>query len=198
MIAVITADITNSTKSDAWQQLILPNLEELGSSPKDWNIYRGDSIQIRMNQPAKALYYALRLKSSIRQINSLDIRIAIGIGNEIRITNSVTQNTGSAYVNSGRLFESLPQNLAIKTDWNSIDVGLNAGLNLFNTICEQWTIGMANFVHTKLIYPDDSQEELALKLNTTQSNVSRVLARANYPVLQQYLNYFEDFINSKL
>lgn len=198
MIAVITADIMNSTQNDAWHEVMTPTLGLTGETPVDWSIYRGDSIQIRLGNPAMALDVATALKASIRQLNKLDIRIAIGIGEESLKTYSVTQNTGSAYVNSGRLLEDLPQNLAIKTTWDHMDIGLNAGLNLFNTLCEQWTTGMANYVHTKLLHPNASQEELAQKLNTNQSNVSRVLARANYQVLQQYLNYFQELINSKL
>ena len=198
MIAVITADIINSTQNQDWQKAIEPNLDQFGESPIDWSIYRGDSIQLRIENPANALKIATRLKASIRQLSKLDIRIAIGIGDETLKTASVTQNMGSAYINSGRLLEDLPQNLAIKTAWEELDLGLNAGFNLYNTLCEQWTTGMSQYVLTKLLYPNASQEELSKKLNTTQSNVSRVLSRANYHALQQYLNYYHELINSKL
>lgn len=194
MIAVITADIINSTQHSDWQKSIDAVLKQSGKHLVDWNIYRGDSLQIRLENPAKALWVATQLKSGVRQQNDLDIRIAIGIGAELSKTNSVTQNTGSAYVNSGRLLEQLTQHIAIKTDWPTMDLGLNAGLSLYNALAEQWTSVMAQYVYTKLAHQDANQEHLAQKLNTSQSNVSRVLARANFSVLQQYLDYFEQAI----
>lgn len=196
MIAVITADIINSTSNYNWRKNVEQYLNQIPSI--EWSIYRGDSIQIRIENPENVLNVALGLKSSVRQLPKLDIRIAIGLGEESLRTDSVTQNQGGAYINSGRLFEELSQNLAIKTNEENIDIGLNAGLNLFNIICEQWTVKMAQYVHAKLMNPDANQEELAKILNTSQSNVSRVLARSNYQVLLQYMQFFQQFIQSRL
>ena len=198
MIAVITADIINSTQNPSWKSVIQPSLEAQGTSPKDWNLYRGDSLQIRIPQAHKALDVALMLKSSVMQIADLDIRIAIGIGTETEKTDIVTQNAGSAYVNSGRLLETLAQNLEIKTDWEQKNEGLNASLGLVNTLCEQWTPTMASYVNAKLLHPEKNQEQLAQILDTTQSNVSRVLMRASYNPIEKYLIYFRDFVHSMI
>lgn len=193
MIAVITSDIINSTANNQWRDVIHENLSELNEV--EWRIFRGDSLQIRIEKPEEALRIALILKSSILQISELDIRMAIGLGEESLKTDDVTENQGSAYVNSGRLFEELTQNLAIKTDSKTVDLGLNAGLNLFNTICEQWTPKMAEYVNIKLRFPNKNQEELSNLLKSSQPNVSRVLARANYSVLNQYVQFFQQFIS---
>lgn len=195
MIAVITSDIINSTANNQWRNVIHENLSELNEV--EWRIFRGDSLQIRIEKPEEALRIALILKSSILQISELDIRMAIGLGEESLKTDDVTENQGSAYVNSGRLFEELTQNLAIKTDSKTVDLGLNAGLNLFNTICEQWTPKMAEYVNIKLRFPNKNQEELSNLLKSSQPNVSRVLARANYSVLNQYVQFFQQFISSR-
>lgn len=195
MIAVITSDIINSTANNQWRDVIHENLSELNEV--EWRIFRGDSLQIRIEKPEEALRIALILKSSILQISELDIRMAIGLGEESLKTDDVTENQGSAYVNSGRLFEELTQNLAIKTDSKTVDLGLNAGLNLFNTICEQWTPKMAEYVNIKLRFPNKNQEELSNLLKSSQPNVSRVLARANYSVLNQYVQFFQQFISSR-
>lgn len=197
-IAVITADIIKSTENPAWKDFLLPQLEHLGKTPTDWNIYRGDGLQIRIQNPEECLHTALLLKSAIKQHKATDIRIAMGIGTESQKTATVTLNTGKAYENSGRLLEEISQDLEIKTPWDELNTGLNASLAMLNALCEQWTTGIATSVNHRLNHPNLNQNELAQQLNTTQSNVSRILSRAHWNEIQQYLIYFKSFIKSKL
>lgn len=56
MIAVITGDIINSRAEDVslWMPVLKKELQKIGERPKDWEIYRGDSFQIKTT-PALAL-----------------------------------------------------------------------------------------------------------------------------------------------
>lgn len=197
-IGVITADIINSTQNHDWQDFITPQLNKLGTSPKDWNIYRGDSIQIRVENPDEVLEVALMLKSAIKQHKNCDIRMTLGIGKERLRTSKVTLNSGEAYEYSGRLLEDISQNIEIKTAWQELDLGLNAGLNMLNALAEQWTPNSAKAINYRLNKPDLNQNELAKILETTQSNVSRVLSRGHWREIQQYSVYFKSLIQSKL
>src|SRR5690554_7794951 len=81
MIAVITGDIINSRSVDPlqWMVQLKEVLSSVGTEPKDWEIYRGDSFQLKV-QPDQALYVALLLKATIKHFKDLDVRMAIGIG----------------------------------------------------------------------------------------------------------------------
>lgn len=197
-IGVITADIINSTQNHDWQDFITPQLNKLGTSPKDWNIYRGDSIQLRIDNPDEILEVALMLKSAIKQHKNCDIRMTLGIGKERLRSSKVTLNSGEAYEYSGRLLEEISQNIEIKTAWQELDLGLNAGLNMLNALAEQWTPNSAKAINYRLNKPDLNQNELAKILETTQSNVSRVLSRGHWREIQQYSVYFKSLIKSKL
>ena len=56
MIAVITGDIINSKKSSPklWLEALKTILNNYGSSPLVWEVYRGDSFQLEVN-PKDAL-----------------------------------------------------------------------------------------------------------------------------------------------
>lgn len=196
MIAVLTADIINSTRFPDWRKELLKDFEFFGNQNDDWLIYRGDGIQIRIEKPEEGLRYALLLKAIIRQIENLDVRIAIGLGEENERTSVVTQNSGSAYVNSGRMLENLKQNLAINTGEEEINLGLNAGLGLLNALCSQWKPAVAQSFKLKLQNPDISQNEMAKILKTTQPNISQTLARGNWHEIAQYIAYFNTLIKT--
>jgi len=48
MIAILTGDIINSREGETlnWLNILKEVLKQYGSTPKDWEIYRGDSFQL--------------------------------------------------------------------------------------------------------------------------------------------------------
>lgn len=48
-------------------------------TPKQWEIYRGDSFQLDTT-PKKALRLALVIKATLKELKDIDVRISIGIG----------------------------------------------------------------------------------------------------------------------
>src|SRR5690606_30124056 len=109
MHAVITGDIINSTKVDPkiWLPVLKNVLNQAGTSPKEWEIYRGDSFQLFIKDPLLALTIAIQIKAAIKTIKSLDVRMAVGIGNIEHTSNQVTEANGPAFIYSGERFESL-------------------------------------------------------------------------------------------
>lgn len=194
MIAIITGDIINSQQSDteAW----LPKLKDLlgtwSETPSNWEVYRGDEFQLKCSVD-EVFHKSLLIKSLIKTAENLDVRIAIGIGNEIFRSEKITESNGSAYVNSGRLLtdiKALGKTLAIQTENDKVNRDLNILFKWAAIDFDNWTAATAEIIHQLLRNSDLTQEELARELNITQSSVSQRLKRANFELLQETDQYF--------
>src|SRR5690606_23044221 len=99
MIAIITGDIINSRKADAalWMKVLKGSLNTFGRSPKVWEIYRGDSFQLAIQDPEKVLQALIILKSALKSIKGLDVRMAAGIGTISFSAAKITESQGSAF-----------------------------------------------------------------------------------------------------
>ena len=93
MIAIITGDIINSQKTDS--ELWLPKLKELlgrwSATPETWEVYRGDEFQLKCSVD-EVFSKSLAIKSLIRTFENLDVRLAIGIGNEVFLSEKITES----------------------------------------------------------------------------------------------------------
>lgn len=194
MIAIITGDIINSQMSDS--ELWLPKLKDLmaswSKSPENWEIYRGDEFQLKCSVD-EVFRKALLLKSLIRTFENLDVRLAIGIGNEVFLSDKITESNGSAYVNSGRLLteiKSQGKTLAIQTENDKVNRDLNILFKWAAIDFDNWTAATAEIIHQLLVNPALTQEELAKALNITQSSVSQRLKRANFDLIQETDQFF--------
>ncbi len=194
MIAIITGDIINSQKFDT--EMWLPKLKFLlnswSKSPENWEVYRGDEFQIKCNID-EVFLKALLIKSLIRTFENIDVRLAIGIGNEDFHSEKITESNGSAYVNSGRLLKKIKtqgKTLAIQTDNENVNRDLNILFKWASIDFDNWTAATSVIIHQLLQNPELTQDELAKELNITQSSVSQRLKRANFELLQETDQYF--------
>ncbi|UJF29205.1 SatD family protein [Kaistella sp. 97-N-M2] len=194
MIAIITGDIINSQKSDteAWLPMLKDLLGTWSETPSNWEVYRGDEFQLKCSVD-EVFHKALLIKSLIKTAENLDVRIAIGIGNEIFRSEKITESNGSAYVNSGRLLtdiKALGKTLAIQTENDKVNRDLNILFKWAAIDFDNWTAATAEIIHQLLRNSDLTQDELARELNITQSSVSQRLKRANFELLQETDQYF--------
>ena len=192
MIAVITGDIINSRAEDVgvWLPDLKAELKKIGSDPKDWEIYRGDSFQLKTT-PEQALKIALVLKTVLKQFKTLDVRMAIGIGEESYTAEKVTEANGSAYINSGECFEDLKkQTLAIKTPWQEFNIVLNLVLDVLELTINNWTPNYALLIKESLKDTSVTQKELADRLDKKQSNISTSLKKAGFDEILKILDYY--------
>lgn len=192
MIAVITGDIINSRAEDVgvWLPELKSELKKIGSDPKDWEIYRGDSFQLKTT-PEQALKIALVLKTVLKQFKTLDVRMAIGIGEESYKSEKVTEANGSAYINSGECFEDLKkQTLAIKTPWQEFNIVLNLVLDVLELTINNWTPNYALLIKESLKDTSVTQKELADRLDKKQSNISTSLKKAGFDEILKILDYY--------
>ena len=194
MIAIITGDIINSQKSDS--ELWLPKLKGLlqswSTTPENWEIYRGDEFQLKCSVD-EVFHKALLIKSLLRSFENLDVRVAIGIGNEVFFFFLITESNGSAYLNSGRLLtdiKSQGKTFAIQTENEKVNRDLNILFKWAAIDFDNWTVATAEIIHQLLRNSELTQDELAKELNITQSSVSQRLKRANFELLQETDLYF--------
>ncbi len=111
MVCVITGDVINSKRNTPhiWLTPLKKELNRIGKTPKSWEIYRGDSFQVVINQTGRCLAVAMKLKASLKSVKGINVRMAIGLGNRTYNAAKVTESNGSAFVNSGEKFEMLKQ-----------------------------------------------------------------------------------------
>jgi len=190
MVAIITGDIINSRNVDAehWLIVLKHALSKIGSTPKHWEIYRGDSFQVEISVPDKAILHAIKLKAAIKAIKGLDIRLAIGIGRKKHNADKISESNGSAFIYSGEGFEQLDtlrQTLALFTSDSRFNERMNICLKLALIAMDSWTPAVAEFVKLSLEYPTASQTELGDILGIYQSSVSERQTRSYLTAILQ-------------
>jgi hypothetical protein len=192
-IAIITADLVNSRaqQPQLWMTHLKTILNSFGSTPKNWEIYRGDSFQLE-TEPQNALRTAIVIKAYLKYTANLDLRIAIGIGDKTYDSDAITSSNGTAFINSGTCFESLKKNLlAIKTVHVDLDNTLNLMFYLASFTFNNWTQTTAELIAYTLTHPNKNQKLLASHFETTQSNISQSLKRGGYDELKALIKYYE-------
>ena len=197
MVAVITGDIIQSRKTsiEIWLPKLKAVLNEYGTTPNDWEIFRGDSFQL-VTTPEQALYVSMVIKAELKKIDNINVRMGIGIGEMDFKTNNVTESNGSAFVHSGSCFDGLKkQTLAIETPWEDWNKTFLVMIDLATLTIDRWSDKTAEVMAEKLQNPSMSQKEIAEKLNKKgQGNISESLKRGGYDELNQLLNYYQETI----
>ncbi|RED93831.1 SatD family protein [Marinoscillum furvescens] len=197
MFAILTGDIINSRQvnSSQWIDDLTTTLNQYGSSPQQWEIYRGDSFQLEV-AAANGLLAALHLKATIRQHAGLDVRVAIGLGQKDYEGAQVTQSNGPAFVRSGQLFDELrKQTLAVRSDDEKRDAHINQLLALATLTIDHWAPGAAAVVKVAIEHPNANQQELARIMGKSQSTISEALKRAGFEEIMRMEQTFKNSIS---
>lgn len=197
MLAIITGDLVNSSKIniDSWLPLLKETLSLFGEAPTDWDIYRGDSFQIKVNDLADSIETALIIKASIKTIKDLDVRMSIGLGDITHQSSRITESNGSAFIHSGEKFETLKKeriNLAIQSGWKDFDQDINMFLRLALLTMDHWTENSAEIVKLALLHPQKSQAELGELIGIKQNTVSTRLKRSAFEEILAMSNLYRN------
>lgn len=195
MIGIITGDLINSRKvpTNQWIQKLKKELNTWGKEGTDWEIYRGDSFQLRTKEPEQLLFVGILLKAAIKSIAPLDIRMGLGIGEENYISDRLLENNGSAYIYSGEIFEELEkeqQGMMFKSGYKELNEEINLMLQLALTIMDNWSVNSAKMVGLAFKHPEKNQTELGVMEDISQNSVSARLSRANFEVIKKLVDYF--------
>ena len=197
MTSVITGDIINSRKtpSTLWLRVLKKELGSLGETPKNWEIFRGDSFQVEVKNPALALVTAIRIKAAIKSINGIDVRMAIGIGNKTHSSKKITESNGSAFIYSGELVEELKKrklNISIRSHNTKFDNEINLYLKLALIVMDSWTVNAAITMSVAIQNPDKSQQALGKIMKIKQNAVSTRLKRASYYEIKELIQMYQN------
>lgn len=182
MTAIITGDIINSRKvaTQTWLAVLERALSKFGTKEKNWEVFRGDSFQLEVT-PENVMKAAIYMKTAIKTIELLDLRIGIGIGKKSFEAKTIKESNGEAFVFSGEAFEELKKrSFAIKTRSEKADEQLNMTLDLLTLIINKWNVNVSKTVLLALDFPDLTQVELAEKMNKKQGQISRELKKAGF------------------
>lgn len=186
MTTVITGDIVKSgtyTNPEAWLEPLKMALTNTGISAQYWEIFRGDSFQIEVDDNLRAFSIAIYIKACIKTVYGLDVRMAIGIGNKNFEGNKVSESNGEAFIFSGETFEALKQektNLKIKTPNEHLNTELNLYFRLASIAMDNWTVNSSEAFKIALENPKALQSEIAAIIGISQDAVSKRLKRAYY------------------
>lgn len=203
MIAIITGDIVSSqsVKTDIWNDALSRVLSTLGPQPQRWDIFRGDSFQARVDNPADAMRVAVQIKATMKMIKGLDMRMAIGIGDIEYEGKDITESNGSAFIHSGRLFDELPsmhQRLAIRSPWSDLDECINLPCKLACITMNKWLANAAEVMQYILLNPNASQSETGKALGIAQNTVSERFSRAYKEEILAFIAFYETQIQTWL
>jgi len=203
MHAVITGDIVNSssTSPKIWLPQLKEELARSGDSPRHWEIFRGDSFQILVEDPAQALASSIRLKAAVKMLKDLDVRMSIGIGDISHRSPQITESNGTAFIHSGEKFEMLKKekiNLAVKSDWPDFDRDINLFLRLALLTMDKWTPNAAEVVKMALDHPDAAQAELGNLIGIKQNAISSRLKRAAFDEIEEFIHVYQEKLNEQL
>ncbi len=199
MIALITGDLVNSAdvNPQKWMPVLQRFLNKQGKSPGTWEIFRGDSFQFKC-KPDIAFRKFLLLKSIIKQLPGLDVRVSIGIGDIDYQAPRISESNGSAFVRSGRTFDRMKekQYLVFCTGEEKVDKTLNLFARFASLVMDNWSVTAAGTVQVLLENASWSQQQVAGKMKINQSAVSQNKNRAQLDLLLDMDDYYSACITS--
>jgi hypothetical protein len=211
MIAVIKGDIIASRKLEnhaIWLMPLKNLLATWGDSPKKWELHSGDFFQVEIEKPEDALRKVFEIKTLIKKIepldkrkkiSTIDVRMAIGIGEKTYSGESISENNGPAFIYSSEKFDVLKKenvSIGIKTPWKSFDEEMNLYLKLAGIFMDKWSVSSAELVQIILNNPNITQEEIGKSLGIKQNSVSGRWNRANVNEILEVNKIFQNKIKN--
>ncbi len=205
MIAVITGDIIQSTQirdKAALLAALRKTAEQLVQkqliSPREFDIYRGDSFQLFVKKPETALKLILIIRASLMYHTPddgdrlWDARVSIGLGTLEFRAKDIRQSSGSALIYSGRGLDSLKsrQKMKMTSSHEEFDKDINMGLHLAEYIISRWSRESAETIIEKYLN-HATQKEIAKKFHISQPAVSKRFKAAGIDALDIFINRFE-------
>jgi hypothetical protein len=217
--AVITGDLTNSRllapteKKQAIDTLkacfTMLHKKRNITFEKEFEIFRGDSFQCVLRNPANALRVALIIRTCLikqkiliqTKVNSTskktepftDARIAIGIGNVNFKSRKVVESDGEAFQQSGMLIDSMKSNgkrLMIGVPGASINASIQMHFNLLDFIVSKWTAQQCEAIY-EILTNNVNQQKLSQKLKVSQPSIHQRLKISGWYVIAPFITFYE-------
>jgi predicted DNA-binding protein YlxM (UPF0122 family) len=213
MFAVLTGDLIGSSRFNTEKQRdevlsILKDSFNKIESPEitasHFAIHRGDSFQGVLSRPEEALKAAIIIRASLlsKPLENirLDARIAIGMGKiDYLPVDQVGEGDGEAFRYSGMELDKMKKgerNLTIKTPWPEMNEELQTECALLNALIYRWTKEQAEAIMYQI--QGYKQEEIAEKLEISQSAVFQRLRNGGAWAVQVFLERFKVMVKYKV
>jgi hypothetical protein len=201
MTSIITGDIIKSRtirNPDIWLLLLKKALVTIESDHSKWDLFRGDSFQIEVNNVQDSFRAAIYIKACIKTIKGLDVRMAIGIGSKDFQGQNITESNGEAFQYSGETLETLKKekvNLKIKTSNDILNEELNLYFKLALIVMDNWTTNSAEIVKLSMERPNALQEALGKTIGINQNAISMRQKRAHLEEILELDTIYRKKIN---
>lgn len=208
LYAIITGDIVASSRLSSNKRKMLHNVmvdsskvlqdEFKDAVPMGVDIFRGDSWQIILSKPAKALRLALFYRAMLRakmESHRFDTRMAIALGRVDFIPgNRVSEGYGEAYRLSGKALESMPKasNMSFVFPGMELEKVLNVVIQLIDSISSRWSDRQALAIAGALRgWKQEKIAEKWWKKKVSQQAVAQHLSRAGWYPVEKGILFFE-------
>jgi hypothetical protein len=201
-VIVLTGDVIKSRKIRN-KELLVQTLDTIFGELTThfefnipFEIYRGDSFQaVIKNQFALriALLIRLGLRKELQTSEIWDARIGIGIGEVDYLKETTGISNGKAFELSGEALENIKKNtgrICLRTDDKPINQQFDTLNILADAITNRWSKNVAEVGYRSLLF-NETQKEIAQKLNISQSAVQQRFANADFDAINTYIRYFE-------
>jgi hypothetical protein len=201
MVAVITADIVNSTRlKRAEEKKLVGDLSSILRSYK-FEFYRGDSFQAYIPDPKQALKVVLEARAAAKRLSSgfsspFDVRASVGIGNMTTPVKDLKTAKGEAFLISGRVFDEMSKSgkrLKIQSANEGINLGLKIIADYADSLFSQLSSKQAAVVFELLM--NHNQVETAKRLKKSQPTINKHAQSARWVEINNLLEDYQLFIN---
>jgi hypothetical protein len=215
-VAVLTGDVVASSELDPERRARLPELlRQAGDSvkyqledaiPYPVDVFRGDSWQLVMFQPEKALRAALHLRALLLtaiEDEPLSTRVTIGIGSVDFIpADRVSSGDGQAFRLSGNALERLGRSqrmtVAMPDEADAyVGVGLQVICGLIDELVKRWTARQAQAVLGAM--RGLTQQAIGAQWSpspVSQQAIAQHLDGAGWGAIDEAIAYFERVVRS--
>lgn len=211
--AVITGDIVGSSQMKVGERRALPGLlaafsarmrDHFPSVPYPVSVYRGDSWQFLVSDPAQSLrigmYFRTLVRSTIK-VKDADTRMGIGIGTvDFLIKEELSRGDGQAFRLSGGCLESLEKSsrigIAFPDELSSpLSQSIHVILAFMDEMATGWTAKQSRAISGAIL--GYTQEEIAARCfekEISQQAVAQHLNRAGWSTFEKGMRFFEGYV----
>ena len=203
---VITGDIVGSSqikpefRADLLTCLITMEEELQCVSPFRMELYRGDSFQLLVEDPAMTAKIAILLRAGLiyHTPNKEDAKVSIGIGGIDFISENIVTSDREAFMYSGRQLDNMGKHrLSIKTPWQDVNEELDVSTAFVDDIITGWSNKQAGMIYLSL-RQNSAKKEVAGMSGTSIQNVRNVLSVAKESLIKKYIERNAEIITAHI
>lgn len=211
IIGVITGDIVNSTEvSKQNRSRLLDSLKEIFLDIQSvykfsYQIFRGDSFQIKTNYPQEVLSISFLIRTGFmtqtppNSDSVWDVRLSVGIGELTYHNDEIILSDGEAFHLSGRAFDKIgKKRLVVQSCWEEVNNELVVSTEFVDTILSNFTKIQAQVVYLSILDNNLKQLDIALKLHKLPQYISLLVKKSQLSTLQKYLERCYQLISKEI